>query len=370
MQLLQRIRVRNWKSISEADLRLQPLNVIVGANGAGKSNLLSLFRLINATFSRRSGLSQYVGEAGGANDLLHLGAKHSPTAELELAFDTDTGRTDYAATWAAASRNSLIYTSEVVRFAREGRAQPQEVDLGAGHPDSRLEDAAADDATAQVCLKLLRSCRLYHFHDTSSNSPLRLSTQVGANRWLYPDGGNVAAMLFLYQERHPAVLLRIEATLGQILPNFERFVLSPSPLNEHVIELQWRQHGSDYVFGAHQLSDGTLRFLALATLLMQPPGDFPLLIALDEPEIGLHPAAIGLLAEMIHAASTHCQLVLTSQSVTLLNQFRPEHIITCNLRAGASQFERLPPGELAAWLDDYDLGELWERNILHASPYG
>ena len=177
-------------------------------------------------------------------------------------------------------------------------------------------------------------------------------------------------MLYLYQERHPAVLKRITGAIAQIIPNFDRFILEPSAMNRDLIELEWRQLGSDYPFGAHQLSDGSLRYIALATLLMQPRGSLPLLIALDETEIGLHPAALTLLASMLKSTSDECQLGISTQSSTLLNEFNQADLIISVSHGGHTAFERMNGNELESWLDDFTLGQLWERNIIHAGPYG
>ena len=280
------------------------------------------------------------------------------------------------------------------------------VDLGAGHPETNLVRSAEDgNATSAVVLQLLRSCRLFHFHDTSENSAIRRPSYIEANRFLYPDAGNLAAMLYLYKQRYPAAYRRITATVRQIVPDFADFVLEPSQLNEREIFLNWIHKGRDYEFGPHQLSDGSLRFIALATLLFAPEekvlfskarstawsGDItqssswssnvsqpllwpelslPSLIALDEPELGLHPAALEILAGMARAASLHCQVVFATQSSVFLDHFDPEDVVVVNCRSGASEFKRLSSEELATWRDEYTLGEIWEKNVIGGGPYG
>ena len=173
MQVLRQVHLKNWKSVAEARVEFRALNVIVGANGSGKSNLLSVFRLLNAMFARSNGLRIYVTQEGGTSSVLRHGAGHSPIAELSLSFATNTGVTDYRARWAAAAQNSLIFTNEEVSYLKAGASKPQVVELGAGHQESNLEAAAEHEQTAQVCLGLLRRCRLYHFHDTSPQASIR-----------------------------------------------------------------------------------------------------------------------------------------------------------------------------------------------------
>ncbi len=370
MQLLKRVRVAGWKSIRDQSLELTPLTVVIGANGAGKSNLLSLFRLINALFAKTPSFQSYVGKSGYADRLLHYGSRRSPIAELELTFETDGGENRYYARWAAAAGGALIFTEERVEFLRRGNIHPRPVPLGSGHSESNLMHAAEDgDSTAVVVLGLLRRCRLFHFHDTSEVSAVRQSSYVEANRFLQPDAGNLASVLYLYQEKHPTAYRRIVAAVRQMVPGFGDFVLEPSRLNEREIFLNWTQRGEEYEFGPHQLSDGSLRFIALASLLLQPPENLPLLVAFDEPELGLHPAAIEILARMVQAASLKSQILLATQSPTFLDQFQPENVVVVNVSGGASEFQRLTPEALKLWSTEYSLGEIWEKNVVGGGPY-
>jgi predicted ATPase len=371
MQTLKRIRVVGWKSIKDQTIDLTPLTVVIGANGAGKSNLLSLFKLLNAMFATTPGFRNYVGLSGFADSLLHYGTRQTSIAEMELTFSTHNGETTYFARWAAATGGTLIFTEERVEFLRTGAPRPLVVDLGAGHPETNLLRSAEDgDPTAIVALRLLRSCRLFHFHDTSDNSAARKPCYVEANRFLYPDAGNLAAMLYLFREQHPTAYRRISATVRQMVPDFDGFVLEPSKLNEKQILLNWTHKGREYEFGPHQFSDGSLRFIALATLLLQPEEKLPLLIALDEPELGLHPSALEVLSGMARAASLHSQLVFATQSSVFLDHFEPENIVVVNSRSGTSEFQGLDAEKLEVWRADYTLGEIWEKNVIGGGPYG
>ncbi len=371
MQMLKGIRVVGWKSIKNQTVDLIPLTVVIGANGAGKSNLLSLFKLLNAMFANTPGFRNYVAQSGFADSLLHYGAKQTPVAELELTFSTDAGETTYFARWAAAAGGTLIFTEERVTFHRTDAPQPLVVDLGAGHPETNLlASADGGNQTSEVALRLLRSCRLFHFHDTSESAASRHPCYVNANRFLYPDAGNLAAMLYLFRQQHPTAYRRITATVRQMVPDFDDFVLEPSKLNQNQILLNWTHKGRPYEFGPHQLSDGSLRFIALATLLLQPEDKLPLLIALDEPELGLHPSALEILAGMARAASLHRQLLFATQSSVFLDHFQPENVVVVNTKASTSEFQRLDAEKLKAWLADYTLGEIWEKNVVGGGPYG
>ena len=369
MQMLKKIRLAGWKSIQDQTIDLQPLNIMIGGNGAGKSNLISFFKLLNAMFAQQPALQEFIGTAGGADAVLHFGSRRTPVAEIELVFDTVSGQSSYYARWAAAAMGTLVFAEERCEFLQTGHSTPQVVQLGAGHTESRLNDCAAGQPSAGVLLGLLRRCHRFHFHDTSERSAIRGPSYIHADRFLYPDGGNLASMLYLYQQTHPAVYRRIVASIRQVIPDVAELILEPQRLSPNDILLKWRQQGRDYEFGPHQLSDGSLRFIALTTLLLQPADSSPLLIALDEPELGLHPAALGLLTGMARSASMGCQLLLATQSPVLLDGFDPADVLVVDNQDGASQFRRLTFESLREWLDDYTLSEIWEKKVIAGGPY-
>jgi predicted ATPase len=186
------------------------------------------------------------------------------------------------------------------------------------------------------------------------------------NRFLRPQAENLAAFLYWMQEKKPDHYANVRETVRQIAPFFDDFLLSPSRLNESKIRLEWKEKGSDAYFTASSLSDGTLRFICLAALLLQP--DLPALVLLDEPELGLHPAAITLLADMLSSAAARAQVIVATQSVTLINRLDQDAVWTVDRQDGQSVFRHLSKSDMSAWLDGYALGELWEKNILGARP--
>ena len=242
--------------------------------------------------------------------------------------------------------------------------------LGGGHKETALRHAADENnQTAAVIRGLLSRCRVFHFHDTSDTSAMRCSCSLNDNRHLYPDGGNIAAMLYVYRETRSVVYRRILSTINQMAPFIEDFVLEPDKLNTRKITLKWKQPGSEYEFEPYHLSDGTLRMIALTTLLLQPEEDLPLLVALDEPELGLHPTAISLLGSLVRKASHHCQIVLATQSTQFVNCFDLQDVLVVKSSDGITNVERLDPHELKEWLDDYSVSELWEKNVIGGGPY-
>jgi predicted ATPase len=214
----------------------------------------------------------------------------------------------------------------------------------------------------------MRKWRVYHFHDTSETAFVKQLHAVNDNSFLRPDARNLAAFLFHLQKNHAEAYERIVKTIRLVTPFFGDFRLRKNPENMDQIELEWSEKGEDIPFKAHHLSDGTLRFICLAAVFLQPVELQPETIIVDEPELGLHPYAIKILASLIRSTSKDKQVIISTQSVTLLNEFEPEDLIVSDRKAGSSVLRRIGEDELKEWLEEYTLGELWEKNILGGRP--
>lgn len=356
MKTLRKVKIEGFKSIEKAELMLGDLNVVIGANGSGKSNLIGVFRLLERVLSHN--LQVYV--ASEPDRFLHHGRRVTPALSLDFAFDQNAYGFKLKAV-----QDTLIFETESVEYSGYWNyGEP----LAVGHKESKLEEAAASykNKIPQYVFPIVRNLVVYHFHDTSDSSPAKQTSNLDDNRFFRPDAANLPAYLYWLQEKHPTQFRHIEEHVRLVAPFFERFVLAPSRLNENKIKLEWRQRGSDAYFDAYSLSDGTLRFICLATLLLQPTP--PALILLDEPELGLHPFAIRILAEMLEAAAKRVQVLLATQSVTLLNNFAPHDVLVASNDGLKTTFERVDEAKLEAWLAEFSLGELWEKNVLGGRP--
>lgn len=352
---LDTLTVRGYKSIKELDgFKFRSLNVLIGANGAGKSNLLSLFRLLNAIAD--SNLQVYIQKQGGPDALLFGGRKRTPEVEAEFYF----GENGYRVTLTPTSDNRLIFQREETYFSKHFTPTKS---LGSAHQETKLRGTK----TSARVLTVLQSWRMYHFHDTSDEAKVKQKHPSNDNLRLKPDAANLAAFLARLHREFPGEYKRIVETIRLAAPYFGDFV-TRDPLPQ-TVELEWTERGDpDTPYRAHVLSDGTLRFICLTTLLLQPLALRPDTILIDEPELGLHPYAINRLAEMLKQASADKQVVVSTQSVELLNNFAPEDVIVADREDGASTFRRLDADELRDWLEDYTLGELWKKNILGGRP--
>lgn len=265
----------------------------------------------------------------------------------------------------AAVGDTLIFSEERFEWEAGGRQTSRRVLGHSGHRESLLKkDADAGKRAARALHHVMSNCRVYHFHDTSNTAQVRRPCYIEMNRKLAPDAANLAAMLYVYQQKEQAAYDRIVSTVRKIAPSVWEFDLQPQRLNPQNIVLNWRQQGSDYLFGPHQLSDGTIRAIALATLFLQPEDDLPDLIVLDEPELGLHPQALEILAGLVRAVSHRTQIIVATQSPGFVDHFLADEVIVVDTENESSRFRNLEPTELEGWLKDYSVGDLWQKNVI------
>ncbi|WP_041699903.1 AAA family ATPase [Thalassoporum mexicanum] len=351
---LSRVVLKGFKSIAECDIELKPLNVLIGCNGAGKSNFISFFKMIQQLLDKN--LQRFVGQEGGPDSILHFGRKTTEILEVGLYF----GMRQYKAAFMPTKDNRLMIGEEIlIAF-----------DNLAGSSKGKFETVMGQTkGTADYyVLSGMKGWWIFHFHDTSDSATVKQLHPINDNIYLRPDASNLAAFLYLLKEQYRDNYDRIVKTIRLVAPFFGDFILRPSPLNQDNIQLEWQELGQDIPFKAHHLSDGTLRFICLATLLLQPKSLQPETILIDEPELGLHPYAINVLASLIRLASLEKQLIVSTQSIELLNNFEPEDVIVVDRDQGKSTLNRLSSSKLQEWLDEYTLGELWQKNLFGGTP--
>ncbi|HAH47707.1 AAA family ATPase [Gimesia sp.] len=366
---IQSLNVTGFKSLREVDVKLTSLNLLIGANGAGKSNLASLFEFLAASLDAR--LDGYVGRNGGPNSLLFQGAKTTDALEVHVTVKTVVGSGTLHQRCSFKPPDSLFYDIRPVARKSFEWANEMIIDDICSVSKDIYNDAMYDGEShpGQLIYESLKSSSFrLHLLDTSLTSPLRTECYIEDNKRLRWDGGNLAAMLYYYKSSHHKIYDRILSTIRKIVPGFDTFEMEPQRANPRNILLNWKQIGSDYLLGPHQISDGSLRVMVLVTLLLQPQKTLPDLIILDEPELGLHPHAMSMIAGLIQAASVNSQLLVCTQSPTFLDEFSPEEVIVAEARDRESQFRRLDEKDLTNWLDDYSLGELWQKNVFGGGP--
>ncbi|WP_293930991.1 AAA family ATPase [Iodobacter sp.] len=357
---LQHIKVAGFRSIKSLDLALEPLNILIGPNGAGKSNFISFFCFMNRLLDKDLQLHLRT-QLNGADKALYFGRKTTEALEIDLHFSPN----GYHAKLLPTTDDSLVFAEEAALFyAAEigyGGGTKSYPLAGAGALESGLPSAGTARPAEHVA-GYLSDWKVYHFHDTSDTAKVKTSYSLHQTARLMPQGENLAA--FLFGIREAPEYLRIVKTIQRVAPFFHDFVFQPEA--NDMIRLRWKHKGSDDYFDATMLSDGTLRFICLTTLLLQPK--LPTMILLDEPELGLHPFAMQLLAAMMRSASEKTQIIASTQSVTLANQFEWQDMVVVDQIDNQSRFRRLEANEVESWLEQYKLGEIWEMNVFGGTP--
>ena len=366
MSAIDKLTIEGFKSIRKLeDFKLRNLNVLIGANGAGKSNFVSFFNLLRQLIDQKLQLA--VDSEGGADASLFLG----PKVTKRLAVKLDFGSNGYEFALVPTADNRLIFAEEFTLY--RGRLGSSRKSLGSGHAEASLKERKDDPGVQSnygvphYVYDSLSSWVVYHFHDTSATAGVRRQSAINDNEFLRADASNLAAFLYSIRETDPSQYEKIRDVVRLAAPFFDDFKLRRVLRNPELIQLEWLQTGSNYPFLPSQLSDGTLRFICLATALMQP--SLPRTVLFDEPELGLHPYALTLLADLFQQASKRAsQVIVSTQSAPLLNEFAPEDVIVVERTEGESTFQRLDSNDLSEWLQEYSLGELWQKNVLGGRP--
>lgn len=349
---MNKIAIKGYKSFKEAKLELHPLNILIGANGAGKSNFLSLFEMLGAIYDRRQ--VEYVARQGGVGKFLHQGRKVTDAIQIKIV----AGDNSYEIQLEEADGRFLV-SSEKMGYKfwqgwddRDIAGYGSEANIKIHHSLRR----------SKYIREYLSQIRKFHFHDTGSKSPFASeSHMVNDSYVLYEQGQNLASFLYKIQSSEPAAYARILKVIQSVAPYFNDFYFNPSEAD--TLRLQWRDKYSSMIYGPNDLSDGTIRFIALTTLFLQPA--LPQVIIIDEPELGLHPVAVQKLAGMMRSAANRgTQIIAATQSVDLISNFEADDIVVVDQVDGETKLNRLDGASLEHWLEEYSLGDLWKQNIL------
>ncbi len=365
------INLKGFKSIDNEvgqSIPFGDVTLLLGANGSGKSNLISFFRLLS--FMTIGALQQYVGKQG-VSQLLFYGPKVTESIRFSVRLEDEIAMDTYEVKLSHGLPDRLFVSGEKVIYHKKGNQTAQEYFLESGAAETGL--AKDVRKTSQVLAVLLAGIKTFQFHDTSDTARIKDRSYIDDAAYLRSDAGNLAAFLKMLKsnQHYLAYYQRIVRHIRLVMPQFGDFELNTLPGNDQHVRLNWSDaKRPDYLFGPDQISDGSLRFMALTTLLLQPPALLPKVIVLDEPELGLHPAAIVELAGMIKRVAKHAQVVIATQSTRLVDEFLPEQLIVVehDAESGSSRFQKLDIAELEEWLQRYSLSELWEKNVLGGQP--
>lgn len=371
---IERLHVRGFRSLADVELRpVAGANVLIGANGSGKSNFVHFFNMLSWMLKSRR-LAVFVSREGGADDQLHGGNGTTARLDAQITIRTHTGQNEYQFSLMYAHPDQLLFSDESFRYSRDDfHTEAEWIHLGAGHREAQIvaagqgnhEDLATNRRTAQTVTHLLRDCAAYQFHNTGSASNFKKTWDAGDHAYLRTDGGNLAAILYRLEHEDLGRFELICRHIRRVLPGFDRFQIEEQ---YGKVALRWRSLLLNKTYGAHLTSDGSLRFFALATLLNLPEEMLPSVLVLDEPELGLHPKAIALVGDMIRAMAESRQVILATQSPLLVDAFELDEVFVLEMRDGRTELTSPASAGLQAWLDEFSVGELWQKNLLGGRP--
>lgn len=399
-QHITELRIAGFKSIKDIRLKLNNINILVGANGSGKSNLLSFFKMLKCISHAK--LQQYMLDNGGIGDILFKGIEYTSEMIFEVYFSTfnanfkiHAGLNDkfgFEITNTGINKNinpqsqkikkkksnkpleelfkfipaltPLFLKKELITGLPNGLIALGLVAIIAQNNNSERVNKAYTELKDIVGEPLWQ---VYYFMNTTSKAPMCRYEIIQDNAYLREDAANIAPFLLSIKNEHPNYYQEIIYAIRAVAPFFDDFILKPRMFEQaEKVNLSWTQKGSDYPMQPYHLSDGTLRFICLATALLQP--NPPATIIIDEPELGLHPAAIAMLAELIQAAARTSQIIIATQSPLLIDYFTVEDLIVASREDGASTFTRLKEEDFTMWLEDYSLGELLRKDVIEGGP--
>jgi len=354
---LNHLKIEGYKSIKSLEIKFSNINIIIGANGVGKSNFINFFNFVKRIIDKE--LEFYTAQSGGANKILYFGKKITNQLNFDLSFSTNR----YKVSLIPTDDDKFIFLDESSYIDSSSKVYLQ----NRGNKESNLPIYDPNGyGVNQYVLHYIKDWKVYHFHDTSKNAPMKQPCRIDDYYTLDVNGGNLPAFLYFIKNNHQPSYKKIVRTIQKITPFFHDFILEPDPVNKDMIKLRWKHKGSDLYFDVNDLSDGTIRFISLVTLFLQP--NLPRTILLDEPELGLHPFALNILASIFKVVSQKTQIIVSTQSSTFADYFDIEDIIVANSINNATKFERLDRKKYQEWLNEYSIGEMWQKNLIGANP--
>lgn len=365
---LRQVVIRGYKSISfekPVTLNINNITVLIGANGAGKSNIISFFKMVGYMMSGT--LQRFIAQSGTNQQFLYYGPKKTPTLSADIKFESDTVYDIYRFSLAHAAGGRLIINSEEIEWKDKTKGEnPVRKQLESDFNESALVNSS--DRDCKIVREILSYCKVYQFNDSTPLSALRQASTVESAHYLQSEANNLASFLYYLKNNYTESYNRIVEYTKEVVPQFRDFYLEPE---RGYVSLSWMDTtANDYVLTADQFSDGSIRFIALATLLLQPEETMPNVIIIDEPELGLHPYAISQLIEMIKDASLHAQVLIATQSPALIDGFDVSDIavIERDEEIQCTAVKNLFPEKLEEWLKEYTLSELWDKNVIGGRP--
>lgn len=346
--LIKKLKLQNFLSYQKEEIELQSLNVLIGTNGSGKSNLIEAFRLLKAI---PTDLMLPIRQGGGVNEFLWKG-KNSvvPTATLGVVLNNTEQDFYYELNFSSANQK-LEILKEVIgntEVNKEERLSLEQSVVAKGLLNSNLINQELFYLKNQFS-----DIGFYRDWHLGQGSTLRKPQHTDLPEHpLEEDGSNLGVVLNN---------LQYQLHSQNILQQFKKFYPTAQELSIKIyggtVQIFIRENDFSQPIPAPRLSDGTLHYLFLMALLLDP-NPAPLL-CIEEPELGLHPDVLPTIAEILIEASQRTQLIVTTHSDILISALPPESVLVCERDNNGSNLSRLNPEQLKEWLENYTIGDLW-----------
>ena len=366
---LTQITIKGFKSIAfdrPVTLEVGDINILLGANGAGKSNIVSFFKMLGQMMN--GNLQKFVAQSGTNQKFLYYGPKKTPTLSADIRLDDNGSQDIYSFSLSNAIPDRLIVNTEEITHYNPDTNTTDIRQLSYDFNESALATVKSQDDVCDDVKEFLAACKVYQFSDSSPLSPIRQASAGDTAHYLQSEGNNLPAFLLFLKNNYAESYNRIVSYVREVVPQFRDFYLEPE---RGYVSLKWIDtSANDYVLSSDQFSDGSIRYIALATLLLQPEETMPRVIVIDEPELGLHPYAIDQLTEMIKDASLHAQIIVATQSPALIDGFDADDVtvIERDEDAQCTVARKLNGQDYSEWLEEYTLSELWDKNVIGGRP--
>ncbi len=378
---LEHISIQGYRRLLSLNLEMRPLAVIVGANGVGKTSLLEVFSLLAA--SAKGQLESKISEYGGLNEILTRDKaqkiefslhtrlpNHDPLEYIlqvkpqgpfyEIGLETLTQNE-------VSSRRSSYYSPHISSHGADVQYYDSERETGGplrpnwqyNRYETSLSQVPKMFAEPENLRQKLASCTFYGALNVLPNSPVRLPQPMRPVTLPGVNGEDLVVCLYYLRETDPDRFEVIEDTLKSAFPDFEK--LSFPPVAAGTLAMTWKDRNFSQPFYMNQLSEGTLRFLWLTTLLLSR--DLTAITLIDEPEVSLHPQLLSLLADLLRDASQRTQLIVATHADRLVRALQPNEILVADQENGVTTMKWGDALDLERWLADYTMDELWGMNI-------
>jgi predicted ATPase len=384
MNTFERLKIDGFRRLYSAEVEMRDLTVMIGANGVGKSSFLEIFSLLAA--SANGQLQSKISEFGGLTQMVTLDRADSVSISLSMPIKNQEPL-NYSLELATKGQFYEI-GSETLRQRRDPNAsQPFKYIESRGtdviyfspedeklvrpswqynHLESSLAQVPKMYREPETLRQQLASCSFYKAWELnlSPQSPIRLPQSMRPATLPGAKGEDLVSCLYYLRETDPNRFEIIQDTLAAAFPDFER--LSFPPVAAGTLAMTWKDRNFSHPFYMHQLSEGTLRFLWLITLLQSR--DLTAVTLIDEPEVSLHPELLQLLADAMREASQKTQLIVATHSDRLLGFLKPHEVLVCDSEDGLATLSWADSIDLEHWLKDYSLDQLWAMNIIGGRP--